>query len=315
MSRLHAGVTALLCVATFLVNGCAAYSVDKSPDGGVPFLVKQPVVYHVTKRHGTLALIHVDIEGVYSGGSRLRRHDDLVTIADPQTSSLLSNITQSIGMLEVAKKKKDAKSIGRLVPLILDDLANIPSADAETLAKFEVTENACVVEAELAPDQYYITPRTPLFGSNNSTFSLSSEGTLTTVTANIQDETAKTLLSLLPLGSTEKGTASIRTPSPTFTSIDVKLATTSVDRTYTLRRRFDPGDVAACSTDLETFLEVPSGGGHPNGNAGKPVQIWQVQDVKTADNSTSDHGASTQPAYKFSGSITAPASAAPPAAH
>jgi hypothetical protein len=50
-------------------------------------------------------------------------------------------------------------------------------------------------------ERYYINTVQPLIGSSNSTYKLSADGTLLEATANVQDDTVKTLLGLFPINA------------------------------------------------------------------------------------------------------------------
>lgn len=51
----------------------------------------------------------------------------------------------------------------------------------------------------IGSEPYYVTSQAPLFGSSNTTFKFNDEGALTDASSDVSDDTAKTLLGLLPI--------------------------------------------------------------------------------------------------------------------
>lgn len=71
---------------------------------------------------------------------------------------------------------------------------NIKSLDTEPVLVSNVATKELVLEAK----RYYWTQRVPLFGSAQGSVKLGEDGTLSEGTTNVQDDTAKTLLSVFP---------------------------------------------------------------------------------------------------------------------
>jgi hypothetical protein len=258
----------LMACAAMMLAGCSGIRVyDREKvsgrDGqleGIPFLVKVPVKVQTTQ--WTLAAYAVQVE--VKIGTKATKYPDAPVWA---TASQVDTLVAFLDDARASHYKDRAKFVedlqSRLAAMAVDAKRVLYSPPADAA---KVTANTQTVEAVLSDKKYFIEPVTPLFGSNDASFEFGPDGTLSKASTHIEDDTAKTALSLLPIGpllqknwglaaataaptqdgsttsttlALVKGTRKGKPKRTTVPAITVTLTMAEAPATYTIKREGD----------------------------------------------------------------------------
>lgn len=307
----------LFCAVTLALTGCAGLRVSSLSETdqrtkqtsetklpGIPIRVKIPVWVQETKilETGWQIQFLVKKNGSKDSGFRIPESGPIVlSCATAQkVNDELNNILQSVDRSANEDAIRDQ---------LRSKLLDIYKLDATASPECRrVVGNMLKQESRLSDRAYYVTNVIPLFGSGSGTFKLASDGTLTEVTTQATDDTAKTLLGLLPIKETlmlrwgvDKQTESnnFAEVKPLLFTIEANL--TAQKRLYTLHR-----DVTSESADGTTT---------PRPKLERPLQFDAYEDG-SAELVSIESGDSPPPekpdtkSFKISGSITPPESQA-----
>jgi hypothetical protein len=191
-------------MAALFCSGCSAVSVHK--DGtcvfgvqcqeslpGIPFNVKVPRLVQTTQWAAPYYVVTLNRIEEKGGKKEVTPMLAVELTGTPE-------VKIEVKALVEATEKTDA-TVADILPLVekLKTIAKEQKLTGTALEPTTMIANALSVETVMSSEQHYFNPYVPLIGSSNTTLDLSSDGTLTKFAANIKDETASTLLSLLPI--------------------------------------------------------------------------------------------------------------------
>jgi hypothetical protein len=309
-----------LTVLTLAVAGCSSMQVygpsaaDPNQTGqleGIPFYSRVPVATQETKLQRTELLVRIEALEIGAADTALQ------TTTFPPSGTLVLNpanradVDAAIATLDpkthACVYAETLKSVGA----VMKQLAALPVKPV----KDEVVSNTWSVAMVLSPRPYFINTRQPLIGTASSTYKLNADGTLGEATAAVTDDTAKTLLSLLPItakisknwglaggGASDAAKAPTGIKSLATVTMACKLNVTVAERITlsTLRRALAVETPAAINAALASQPLAPLTLDDARLGANR-VQLVSVE-VSSGD----DKAAPEKPSYKFSGSVTPP---------
>jgi hypothetical protein len=213
------------------LQGCKTIDVYQSADGkstlpGVPFYMKQPV--RVTDSAYALPASNVQIDIVVATKPP-------TTYSYPETpvnilgeSKKVADIENRLGA-EVNAPGKTLQEIKQAVEHAINDIldVNVNTKPESLASSAQLIANAYRIDSEIEPQQYYINSRNPLIGSASADFHLNGDYTLGEASASITDQTASTLIGLVPVAAYlskqwNLDTSSTNTQTSSSTQIAVK---------------------------------------------------------------------------------------------
>ena len=211
--------TRMSIVIAFGAMLCGCASVEVSDDAalkGIPFYVKEPVSTQDTQWVAGELLVRfkvTELSGPQSGATVIRSIDlpqsgPLRLIDTPASRARLEalidalpdkpapDLEGTLANLQVvlAALSRDYKA-GMLRAEACGDAASAPPEH------FALASNAWSLGMVAAPKRFYIVTQQPVFGSSTANFKFASDGTMTESNVAVTDDTAKTLLSVLPITS------------------------------------------------------------------------------------------------------------------
>ena len=201
-----------LAEVAVLAAGCAGIRVydsdssswlDKHGLPGIPFNVKTPILVQTTQRSIKEISLVVTV-AIAQDKSKSTKNIPPTPLLVPQTPSLMAQIDDLRTYID-RNAVKDADELMRNVTTKLgaiqmesdEELKRVSTGTSSAFS--EVISNTVTVETIIVPKQYYFEPVTPLIGSNDVSLELGSDGTLSKAETKIQDDTAKTLLAMIPV--------------------------------------------------------------------------------------------------------------------
>ncbi len=196
----------MMCCLSF--TGCSLYSVTKGDVGtkGIPILVKQPVAYQMTK----VALTHWKITYTLKAGGKVVATHQGVTevVASKEAQAALVRIGDGLAASSGLTAGNFAE---RVESGLLGAAVNWNGCKQDEPPGVvcvlpsdgygRTIENTRVVVSELSEAQHYINTRRPWIGKASATIALAADGTMTSAQAEVEDKTAETILSVLPVTS------------------------------------------------------------------------------------------------------------------
>jgi hypothetical protein len=223
------------CIGTLSLAGCAGVEVrDDNSNHGIPFYVKVPVLTQETQRVRTDLTVRFKVVETSNGKSRsidLPASGPLpvpgVTRADidkaldqiPDTATYVQAIahvkTGIIQALEALSEKKQAA------------IASAASSDPCKDTDLPVVSNSWSVAMVADTKLHYIVTKQPLFGSSTANFEFAQDGTMTKSNVTVTDDTAKTLLAVLPISPLLSKRWNLASKSPNSTNLDLRFPDTT----------------------------------------------------------------------------------------
>lgn len=315
----------LCCIA---ITSCSLYRVSKEATAdsaavpGIPILVKKPVRYQITK----VAMIHWNVTFALQVGDKeiVAPPGGLGIVASKKAFDALDNIGKK---LSVDPSINPENFITKVQQSIASEnvewggCSGPPSGKicVEPVVPYGSTiENTVAIVSELSDTQYYINTRRPWIGTASATIKLAPDGTMTDATAEIEDKTAETLLSVLPVtdfftnqwGLSEQSAAAMTADSKhdriAFENLSsqglpksaISLRLEPITWIYVLRRRLEGGEEIGKAL---TYPEVACGSSDKSSDK---YCVELVSAVSDAGKKTPDE--KKPPAWMVSGSIVPP---------
>jgi hypothetical protein len=316
----------LLVVGSLATTGCANIEVHGPADdtakyqrlGGIPFYVKVPVWTQTTRR--VSGELHLQLQITELEGAKAKR---VVAIPPGAPLRLASSATNREAIrlrlqtlvAQAAVQRSTYEEAVAAVRATLDALSTSypPFAGPLCDAQAPVVSNSWSIAMVTGPRQHLISTRQPLFGSSESKFTFGPDGTLGEASQKVADETAKTLLGLLPITDKLKLNWGI-TPPPTLaqngkkpvqrTEVQIEVDLVEVLMTFVLQRSLDVPTTSASGA------YQPPGGSGPlslsNACEGKnSVQLVAVT-VTSGNDTSTPKKPSNEKAYVIEGTIKPP---------
>jgi hypothetical protein len=217
-----------LCVA-LLVSGCTNLEVHGFREGkwtkldGIPFYIKVPQWTQTTTRVRKELQVTVTVH-LYDGEKLVESRvlpagGPLQLIDGPNSRQAVSSALDRL-LAALARASPTPRGLELVYPKLtqeVDGLLKLPCVSgAPTDNDTQMIANSWAMQMVTGEGQYQVAGRQPLFGSSESDFTFSDEGTLTQAKQVTTDETAKTLLGLFPISEKLKQRWSIE-PEATST--------------------------------------------------------------------------------------------------
>lgn len=272
-------IIALVCCLFF--TACSLYNVvsTENKNKGIPILVRQPVEYQTTKVAQTYWQVQFTLkvgEETHSAPA-----NPIEIIASSAAYAALLSIGSDLSSEKMLTPEQFRNKISeRMRDQALNTggcgtvaTAGIPCV--KTSGEYaRVLENRIVVVSELSADQYYINTTRPWIGSASATIKLAADGTMTEAQSQIEDKTAATVLSMIPVAgfltkqwnisapiakirSSEFMSAySLITLSPTPKRV-IELKAKPVVWTYVLRRRIPENGLLGAPLEYSNCAASP----------------------------------------------------------
>lgn len=187
-----------IAVTGVLVSGCSGLTVydggSEKQLPGVPFYVKTPQCVQSTAVVEALLNAYVTVTTA-DGKTIAARYPSAGSYVIPDTPQNRQAIAAAVDQIKRQKGDPDSDDAKRFLSAF-PNLASQQSGDRNS----KVVKNSWATSMIVTGSPtYYINYRVPLFGSGSGAFELSSDNTLSKAQSNITDETAKTLLGVLPI--------------------------------------------------------------------------------------------------------------------
>jgi hypothetical protein len=258
----------ILAGALLLLSGCATFQVKKGTNHskvpGIPFYVKQGACKHQTVYLEPYYIITLTLK--YSDKSTISSSGVL------SKSEFESQPVQQIRSIVGEKAKLGQKEVDRLLPLWTTHVKgktynpyrpenSIAPADKVTLSNTLTPE---IFVSYKDDDQYFYNVDRPAIGSVQADIKLGADGTLSEASAQVEDKTISTILSLFPVSDLVKS-AVIPPVSAALsetlggpegaTVVEVELKTERKGVKFT-RTTFDLNNKPPCLVPTNTLAEV-----------------------------------------------------------
>lgn len=282
---------------------------------GIPFYSKVPVLTQTTKRVSSELSVQVvvtEIVGGKAGRSQTLPVAGVLRLqAKPEVRAALRQEFEKL----IVAARTDALDAGAASAKVQEKLADLgkrfpapagPATDERTT----VVANAWGLKMLTGPRELFISTRQPVFGSAQSAFKFSDDGTLTEASQTITDDTAKTLLALFPIADKMKLRWGISAAAPQMNvapppskEVEIDVSVDEVQTAYLLEKvteldKTKPiGSYFAPATPTPLLLS--------KGLAGTDgVQLTAI--VTTSSSSGGDRKPADDKAYQLQGTITPP---------
>jgi len=224
--------TALPIVA---LTGCTGIEVSdgKNDLKGVPFYAKVPIATQDTIRATSELAVQLKISEVFEADekSKVVRSTDVpfsgaIRLPDtPENRKVVDAVREALSgdpdvtyESTVVGAKKELEN--RLFPLVA-----VPVTE-KTCAALDapVFSNSWAVSMVADPKRLYIVTKQPFIGSSNTAFKFSGDGTMTEASAEVTNDTAKTLLALFPITAKLTKQWGLNPPDDEKAKIEIALA-------------------------------------------------------------------------------------------
>jgi hypothetical protein len=195
----------IVSVCCLSLGACSIYNVSKSDTNkGIPILVMQPVEYQTTKIAQTYWKVQFTLkvgDETYSAPA-----SPIEVVASPEVYEVLLGIGDDLSSNELLTPQGfKAKVSGKL----RDNASLFSGCGAITFTGIacvnpsgpyaRVLENRVIVVSELSKVPRYINTKRPWIGSASATIKLAADGTMTEAQSQVEDKTAETVLSMIPV--------------------------------------------------------------------------------------------------------------------
>ncbi|MVW60770.1 hypothetical protein GPY61_12605 [Massilia sp. NEAU-DD11] len=290
-------------------SGCSGVRVYDGPREndamtGIPFYIKKPVLVHETTRVETDWKIRFSIALNDNPKSTLDYPPDGDVLVHCVDRDRLKKAVREI--VDEVQKETTLEGTRLAIASRTSRLENLAPANACD----EVVANTVKTEMRVDGKPHYIKNVIPLFGSGSATFKFNADGTLTEATNSITDNTASTLLGLLPIkeklisqwkvNTTPADAAFVkdsRNRKKAEVLVSVIVTLTPVQKVYVLRAEEASSGALPASFPPLTLADATAGG-----NRVQLVSVGTPGD-KQADKADPK-------SFKIQGSITPPATTA-----
>jgi hypothetical protein len=309
MNSMVLKITAVSIAAVALL-GCEGVHVSKfdpNDPKGIPFNVKVPQEVHTTQIEIQALAISVSATGKGADGKDVTTSYPSVPITVPLTPGLLAMVLDLRQYVASLPPVSDPTQSQQELSAIVNKLNALAIASDSAMKAIyaspgiapgtRLTANTLAVESVLSTERYAFTPVVPLVGTNDTSFELSGDGTLTKGEVKVEDDTAKTILGVLPIQPFLSKILKLNTAGGNqdhafggAAEIKIALAETDASMTYTMKKNWANGDSLA-PLSIKQALDGSDG-----------VNLASVTQKGDDSGSKKDD----KPAFEFSGRVVPP---------
>ena len=197
---------AVMC-ACLVSQGCTTLDVYNSAEvhqKGLPFYTRAPVM--IQESAVALPAWDIQLEVVdESDATKTSRFPDspMNVLAGDRTRSavrdaqaMLDQWVEQHPNATITQARSEASQVFGTIAMSASEVSA-----RELLGRAELISNTYRVESQLSPSRYFVNARNPLIGTSTADFKLNSDGTIGEASATVTDQTASTLLGLVPVSA------------------------------------------------------------------------------------------------------------------